>query len=240
VRASPRQRVRRRTWRRLGITVGFLAAYNVVGNLFLPSAWYVPANLAAAAVVWWLARRDGLGLADAGLALAHAGRGARLGLGTAALVAAVIAAGAFIRATRSWFVDERAVVDSAAALLFQVLIRVPLGTVVLEEIAFRGVLPAMFEQHGMTPWRAVWASAALFGLWHVIPAYEGVAANAAINADGPLAKAVAVGLACLSTVPAGLVFSWLRIRSDSLVAPFVGHWSTNGFSYLAAYAVAKS
>jgi len=43
-----------------------------------------------------------------------------------------------------------------------------------------------------------------------------------------------VTLAVLATAVAGFVFSWLRRRSGSLIAPIALHWSCNGLGALAA------
>jgi membrane protease YdiL (CAAX protease family) len=39
------------------------------------------------------------------------------------------------------------------------------------------------------------------------------------------------------TFVAGLVFCWLRLRSRSLVAPFIAHVATNGLALVVAWAV---
>jgi membrane protease YdiL (CAAX protease family) len=41
-------------------------------------------------------------------------------------------------------------------------------------------------------------------------------------------------LAVVATAAAGFVFSWLRRRSGSLLAPIALHWSLNGLGALAA------
>ena len=38
----------------------------------------------------------------------------------------------------------------------------------------------------------------------------------------------------IATAAAGFVFSWLRRRSGSLIAPIALHWSLNGMGALAA------
>jgi uncharacterized protein len=43
-----------------------------------------------------------------------------------------------------------------------------------------------------------------------------------------------VTLAVFATGVAGFVFSWLRRRSGSLIAPIALHWSLNGLGALAA------
>ena len=61
---------------RLIVTVlAISVTWNIVGNLFLPSAAYIPANLVIAAVLVVIARRAGLNPAQLGLARADLGRG---------------------------------------------------------------------------------------------------------------------------------------------------------------------
>jgi uncharacterized protein len=54
--------------------------------------------------------------------------------------------------------------------------------------------------------------------------------------DGPLATAAAVALVCAGTAVAGLLFTWLRLRSGSLLAPALLHLATNTLATLAALA----
>jgi membrane protease YdiL (CAAX protease family) len=42
----------------------------------------------------------------------------------------------------------------------------------------------------------------------------------------------------VATFIAGLVFSWLRLRSRSLIAPILAHIATNGLALLIAWFVA--
>ena len=42
--------------------------------------------------------------------------------------------------------DDRRVDDDVVQVLYQALVRVPLGTVLLEEVAFRSVVPALVAQ----------------------------------------------------------------------------------------------
>ncbi|MEJ7719812.1 MAG: hypothetical protein WKF58_04945 [Ilumatobacteraceae bacterium] len=70
-------------------------------------------------------------------------RGAVVGGTIAAGVLVVYAVAAAIPATRDVFSDER-VGEGWPFLVYHSLIRIPLGTVVLEELAFRAALPALF------------------------------------------------------------------------------------------------
>ena len=144
--------------------VTLLAVSNVVSNRLWPQG-YLVWNLGMTAVLLVVARIGGLTWADLGLHGVRLRRGLTIGALAVAAVALVYAAAVAVPALRTAFVDDRGTV-SLAAVLFVALVRIPLGTVVLEELAFRGVLPALV---GGGWWRATLVSSGLFGLWHVLP-----------------------------------------------------------------------
>jgi CAAX protease family protein len=112
-----------------------------------------------------------------------------------------------------------------------VLVRIPWGTVLWEEVAFRGVLLASLSRL-VSVRTATAMSAAVFGIWHVRPTLSALAANNV--AGGPVLRAVAVVLGCLFTGVAGGLFAWLRLRSGSLLAPGLLHLAANALGTLAA------
>lgn len=216
--------------------VSLLAAQNVVVNELAPDAAFVPLNLAGTALLAGLARTDHLGLADLGLERRHVSAGLRLGGGLALVAAGGIVVGAALPLTRGFFEDERIADLSTAGAVFQTLIRVPLGTVVLEEFAFRGALPAMFARRTSKA-RAVAAAGGLFGLWHVLPTLSALEANAPASS-----LPEKVGLVTGSVVATGVVGAflyWLRARSRSLLAPAVLHAATNSVATAAAFVVLR-
>ncbi|HST96387.1 MAG TPA: CPBP family intramembrane glutamic endopeptidase [Geodermatophilus sp.] len=194
---------------------------------------YVVANVAAAGVLLTAARASGLSWAELGLGRRRLAAGARCGGTCAAVVAAGYGTALAVPALRPLLGDARASGLGGGELAGQVLVRIPLGTV-LWEVAFRGVLLAtlgrLLSRRGATG-----VSAALFGLWHVRPTLGALAANDL--AGGPLARSGAVVLACLGTSAAGVLFAELRLRSGSLLAPALLHLATNCLGPLAAAAV---
>jgi membrane protease YdiL (CAAX protease family) len=215
--------------------VALVGAYNVVGNLWLPHWAYVPANLAFGAVLVALARRLGASWDQLGLDPSNAGRGARLGLVAVALVAAAVALGPVLSPTRTLLLDERVGGVTVGYAAYQMLVRIPLGTAVFEELVFRGVLLGLFLRR-VSPLAAATASSALFGLWHLLPAAAGLERNPAGEqvGTGPW-LAVALAAAVATTWLAGYGFCWLRLRGRSLLAPILAHTATNSFAYLAAF-----
>ncbi|MET9514876.1 CPBP family intramembrane glutamic endopeptidase [Streptomyces sp. NPDC002994] len=225
---------------RITLVIAVLAAVQVWGNR-LGADWYVPLCVATAAVLLLIARWDGLGWADLGLGAGGARRGLRWGLVLVGAVIVVYLLGLAVPFTREAFLDERAAGLTPEQLLFRVLVRVPLGTVLLEEIAFRGVVWAMVERRRGHIW-ATAASSVLFGLWHVAPARGLTRANAAAEAifgTGTTGVALSVAAAVVGTALAGVFFCELRRRSGSLIPPVALHCALNSAGYALAWAVAR-
>lgn len=110
---------------------------------------------------------------------------------------------------------------------------IPLGTIALEEVAFRGVLMGVLgKRKGVT--LAISVSSVLFGLWHVLPSLA-MGANklvASIVGPGLLARVIMVAAVVAFTGAAGWLLCEVRRRSGSLLAPMGLHWATNGLGVL--------
>jgi membrane protease YdiL (CAAX protease family) len=212
-----------------------LALWNNVVVPRLPGypASYVVVNAAAAGVVLVSARGAGLTWSELGLSRRALPSGLRWGGACAAVLAAGYGTALAVPALRPLLRDARIEGLDAADVAYQVLVRIPLGTVLWEEVAFRGVLLAALLRL-LPPAGAVAASSGLFGVWHIRPTLSALAANDIVG--GPVGTALAVLLACAGTAGAGVLFSWLRLRSGSLVAPVLLHLATNSLGTLAATA----
>ena len=105
-----------------------------------------------------------------------------------------------------------------------------------EELAFRGVLHGALDR--AWGFRGVAAAGSLlFGLWHIASSLGLTSGNAGfthILGGGVFGMVAGVVGAVLATTAAGFVFTWLRRRSGSLLAPIALHWSLNGMGALAA------
>ncbi len=211
----------------VAVVLVVLVAHNLVGNLFLPPSLYVPVNLVVAAVLVLLARADGISTAQLGLGRAAVVRGATIGLAAFLVVAIVLVLGAVIPSTRQLFADQRVTDLAAPAVAYQALVRIPLGTVVLEEVAFRGVLLAALTRATSTSAAVAWSSV-VFGLWHIVPTIEALRTN---DVDH---RFVGVAAAVVATAVAGAGFSALRLHSGSLVAPALAHVATNSVALVIA------
>ena len=214
-----------------------LAAWNnlVLHRLPAPGS-YVAANAAATATVLTAARWAGLTRAELGLARGSLPAGLRCGAPSGVVVTAGYAVALVVPPLRPLLVDARVAGHDGADLAYQALVRIPVGTVLWEEVAFRGVLLAVLRRL-VPPPAAVGASSVLFGVWHVRPTLDGLTANGL--ARGPVATGAAVLLGCLGTAAAGLAFTALRLRSGSLLAPVLLHLATNSVGLGAAAAAIR-
>ena len=228
-------------WRLLAAIGAVLLVSNVVVNGFLPAAAYVPWNLTIAAFVVLIARRGGLTWADVGLARPTMARSLRWGATGAAVVVVVFVIAVSLPSTRALFVDARAGDESVRDLLYHAVIQIPLGTVVLEEVAFRGVLPAVLGLRGVATWRwvPVVGASLLFGLWHVLPSLDLAAANTAVDDTVGGSLPLTVALAVIGTTAAGIFLCRLRWLGRGILAPVLVHLATNSTGFTIAWFIAR-
>jgi membrane protease YdiL (CAAX protease family) len=209
-----------------------LAAYNnLVGVQPWHRRWYPAVNALAAAVALAAAAASGLTAADLGLRPDRLRPGLRLGSAVAAPVVAAFALAALTPATRPLLNDQRVASLTNRQLAYQVLLRIPVGTVAWEEIAFRGVLQAALRRVLAEPAATALASAT-FGIWHIRPTAETLAANRLARTRG--ARIAAVTAVAAGTAAAGALLSILRERSGSLAAPALLHLAANCTAPLAS------
>jgi uncharacterized protein len=188
----------------------------------------------AAALLLLVGRAAGLSWDELGLGREALARGVRWGAVSAALIALVYGVGVAVPATRRFFRDTRYRIGpgSAAYLAF---VAIPLGTVIFEEVAFRSVLFGLLES-SLGAAAATIGSSLLFGLWHVLPAFDLARTNTELT--GRVRDRRRVWLTVLATVAfttlGGLVFAVLRWQTGSLLGPVLLHWATNGLGVLAA------
>ena len=215
----------RSVWLSLAVWFGLMVCVNLALHRW--SAWSVPIGLTATAVLVALAHWSRLTVSDLGLARSTVVAGMRWGAACLAVAAVGYGVALMIPAAR----DAAAGADGSwAYTLVWALLVIPLGTVIPEELAFRGVLWALLRRSSGRP-VATAVSSALFGVWHVLPALGGGPANQAVDevvGGGTLGVVVRVLGTVLFTATAGVLLCELRARSDSLLAPVLAHWAVNG------------
>lgn len=222
-----------RTRAAIALTLVALLGYQLLRTFALPNSMHLASNLVATAGLYLIARWARA--SDEELGLTRWRKGLMVGSVAFIVISAVLVVAAIIPATRD-VLEDAPEPSGVGSLLFEILVAIPLGTVVLEEFAFRGSLLALPLRERSTV-VAVLASSFLFGLWHLIPPV------ADASAGGPEAALVASGwstttpVIVLVTTGAGVGFCWLRLRSGSLLPPFLAHVATNSVSTLIVWAV---
>jgi len=118
-------------------------------------------------------------------------------------------------------------------LLKDVLIDMPIGIAVLEELAFRGLLFSSIRTRFPAKW-AIAGSAGGFAAWHLtVTATSAAQSNLSTAARlpsflKPFVLPIAVVGGMLTTGVAGVMFAWLRERTGNLVGPIIAHWLVDG------------
>jgi membrane protease YdiL (CAAX protease family) len=186
--------------------------------------WYPAVNALAAAAALAAGAASGLTPADLGLQRDRLRGGFRLGTAAAAPVVAAFGLAALVPGGRRLLDDQRIAGLDRRQLAYQVLLRIPVGTVAWEEIAFRGVLQAALRRVLAEPF-ATAVGASVFGVWHIRPTAEALAVNRLAAGGG--ARVLAVAGVAAGTAGAGALLCLLRERSGSLVAPVLLHLAAN-------------
>jgi membrane protease YdiL (CAAX protease family) len=206
--------------RALAVLVGGLAVADVARSAVVPQRWHLPFNLALGGFAVAVGRWGGLSVDELGCSPARARDGLVLGgkvfVGISALVAVAAVAGALE--------DDRTAGLSAGEAALRALVVIPAGTVVVEELIFRGALQGLLERV-TTPGRALGVGAVLFGAWHLPPIWS----NGALELVGTF----------VATTAAGVGFSWLRRRSGSVLAPMLAHLGTNSSTFALSWATSR-
>ena len=216
--------------------IAVLVVTNLATNL-LAERWYVPACLAGTVVLLSLGLAGGLDREDLGLGRGSLLPGLAWGLALIVLVAGTYVVAARIPRLEAAFADRRYRQAPGREIAWRLSVAIPLGTVLLEETAFRGVLLGAADQELSTAW-AVATTAVLFGLWHVLPAGQMRSSNetfAAAVGEGRRGHVLAVVGTVVFTAFGGVVFAALLLWSGSILAPMGLHWALNGMGVAVAW-----
>ncbi len=222
---------RRVTTAIVGLLIAALAVFNVARSALVPNSAHFVLNIGLGLAACAIGCMAGLSARELGLERGRLFDGARLGLVAAGVIAVGIVLAAFIAPDA--FDDDRVAV-SFASMLVRVIVVIPIGTVLVEELVFRGVLFGLLRRR-LTLLRASAVAAVLFGLWHLFPvwwSYDDVS-------FGDLGRLGDVATTFVATTLAGLGFTWLRVRSGHLAAPALAHVATNSAPFATAWFLAR-
>ncbi len=217
-----------------------LVVWNLTANLVVPEAASLLVSAAGVAILLVIARHAGATWDDLGLRPGTWQGGLRVGAAAMAVITATTVVLAAVPATRTFLADDRFLGEGVGEMVYETMVRIPLATALGEEIAFRGVVLGLLLLW-VSPLRAMLVSAALFGIWHVLPAISALETSEAVDVVPGAAGAFGAVIGqVLVTGFAGFGFAWLRFRGNSLVSPVLAHWAINGTAYLAGWLIVRN
>jgi uncharacterized protein len=193
---------------------------------------YITAGLLTTAGLVLVSWVHGLSWASLGIGRATWVTGAVWSLGIIVVVGAVIGIAGGIPRLHHLFADDRITEVSGAETARKALLDIPLGTVLIEEFAFRGVMLALVTSLSTTTW-AVVVTSVLFGLWHISPALEMHESHRATSGSSWTTVVGTVVFTGLS----GAGFALLRLFTGSLFPPAALHWAANGTGVVVGWVV---
>ncbi len=188
-----------------------LIVYNNLANRFpaFHGRAYIPLNLLVSGGALAVALISGVTLESMGIApqaMPGAAAGAAAGLIPVAVLAAMLSTPAGTRR----LADPRLRGVHGREAAYLVLVRIPLGTALTEEVIFRGILPELFMSHGAMT--AAIVSSLAFGLWHIMPGLNRLLIGNPGASRGRRLGAVAA--AVVLTTLAGLVLVGIRMATN--------------------------
>ncbi|MGH3811102.1 MAG: lysostaphin resistance A-like protein [Pseudonocardiaceae bacterium] len=224
------RRLASRRWLPLAGTSSVLLAWSTLVVPRLPTGTGVRtvANLSAILALVLAARWAGLTWGELGVRRSTWRAGIRWGGASLVAVTAGYGVALGFPAFRAVLEAHRVEGMSTGQLLVRALLLIPLGTVLCEEVAFRGVLLAIASR--VLPVRSALAiTSVVFGLWHL-----GSALRTARPGVSPVLQGASLAGVVVLTGMGGAVLGWLRQRSGSLLAPIGLHLGANSVGLLAA------
>jgi CAAX protease family protein len=201
----------------------------------------VPTALVSAVGMLLISRLAGATTEQQGLALESAPRGVRIGVVIGAPVVATMAAAAYIPSTQKFFRDERIIGADGPSALYELFIRMPLATAIGEELMFRSALEGILRSR-RSSLQALLTSAALFGIWHTLPALDRLRSNPgarAVHKDNNVLKVVVVTGVCCATAGAAVALSYLRQKTGSVLAPIIVHYAINSGAFAGGWLASR-
>lgn len=222
----------------LTVVIAGIMALNLATGLALESWPEALAHAAGAVAAVGYALWRGYSVDDLGLARSTAGSGLRVGAAVSAVIVAGVIVLALVPFSRDFLTDNRFDDLSTWAAVYEIAFRIPVITALTEELLFRSVLLAVLLAM-TTTMRAVLWSSLVFGLWHVLTTFNGLDGNDATDSLDGAAAAGGVAAVVVATSIAGLIFAWSRLRSDSIVAPWLIHIAFNSTTFTAGVILAS-
>jgi membrane protease YdiL (CAAX protease family) len=215
--------------------------YGTVLAKLVPRRFHIILNIFIATIAIVLGYGFGLNAYSMGIDVRHIGSGIVVAFIASFIIFISTIVIALIPKLRDFFIGDNLARASGKLISFEATIRIPFSTALIEEVLFRGVLLGLLLSHYNTLVALIYASI-VFGLWHVFPTIatleQNDATSAIVNNKKRRATAGVVGAVVVTSI-AGLFFGWLRILANSIIAPWLVHWSINSSGVVGIYLAKK-
>lgn len=216
------------------VLIVLILLYGTVLTRLVPQKYHIYLNIFIALVAIFLGLAFGLDFTKMGVSLTQILPGIFVAIAASIIITVSTLLISAIPPLRRFFIGENLASASGKLIAFETAIRIPLGTALIEEVLFRGVLLGlMLNYHGTL--FALILSSLVFGLWHIFPTINQLEQNdaaAALFGKKRAHQAGSIAVIVVVTFLAGLLFGWLRIISNSILAPWIVHWSINASGVL--------
>ena len=206
-----------------------LLAYGTLLAKYVPLKAHIGANFFAAILTIMFGLLIGLSLPEMGLTLTGVKSFVLISLAATAVIFIGTFAVSFLPFLKHIFLNESFANARKRKIFFEAGFRIPLGTALVEEILFRGVLLGILLQ-SHSALTASLIAAVVFGLWHIMPSINSIESNSAVQErlrEKSLHTFGSVFGIVVVTAIAGFFFSWLRILSGTIFTTWLVHWAIN-------------
>ena len=215
--------------------------YGTVLARLVPRRFHIILNLGIAFTAILLGLGFGLTPREMGISIYTIAYGIVIAAGASVVIAVGTMLIALIPFLRKFFLGDNLSKASGKLIAFEAAIRIPFSTALIEEVLFRGVLLGLLLTNYPTM-LALLYSAIVFGLWHIFPTIATLEQNdvtaAAIQRKKRRKYAGIIGTVTITTV-AGMIFGYLRILANSIIAPWLVHWTINASGVAGIYLARK-
>lgn len=206
-----------------------IVCYGALLSYALPKNTHIALNILFAGIAVFVGLLSGLSLDSMGLAVSALAQGALYAAGIIAVIIVGMGIASRLPFIGSFFANEAFSAVSKKRVFYEAGFRVPLGTALLEEVLFRGLLLGLLLQNNSVE-VALLISSVIFGLWHIFPTVNQLEENQAAKdmvAGKRGRRVLSVIAVVVTTTIAGILFGILRVWSGSLITPWLVHWAIN-------------
>lgn len=214
----------------------FLLAYNNLINFLPPilhAQIYVWLNMGVLCLIWiWSRRYLNLNHIDLGITIKNLGISLLIGLGLTLMVVLPFLILLLLLPSLGFDVKTPRLEEIAHEIFWwRIFVRIPLGTALFEEMLFRGFFYGYLIKKTSHK-KTLWVTSLFFAFWHITPAFKVISLDLQIVTTMLFILLWLVGL--LGSFIAGLLFAWIRYRTNNIAGCILAHACINDLALVIA------